>query len=484
MHYTPRVLIVDDDPTARKVLQSILEPEGYEFVLAGDGVEGLDRAVEAPPDLILLDILMPRMDGFEVCRRLRVNPDLAEIPILILTALDDSDSRLKGIEAGADDIIPKPFDPVELTSRVRSILRLNRYRRITAERARFEWVVEKSDDGYLVLGRGDQILYANHKARAMLELPEPEAGSPPVPFLSRAKRLYRCEPPQAWADWLDDEPALDASRLLVKPEEGRNGAARWIEVSLFRPQESGESSRLARLKDISSDVANQRVMWTFHSMINHKLRTPFAWLISGAHMLCDQDLDMSREEITEVARSMSEEANRLHGEIEDILEYLEAPSLVRQGGACRLAELPVLAEEIAREIGLDDLGVLLDPALSEARIGVSSKALDLILLELLENSKKFHPENKPSVAVEVKPMGPKAAMVSITDNGLSIPEELLDQVWTPYYQGERDHTGQISGMGLGLSMVASVIWEAGGHCGIYNRKDGPGVVLKLIFPLA
>jgi K+-sensing histidine kinase KdpD len=317
----------------------------------------------------------------------------------------------------------------------------------------------------------------------MLDLPDPAPGTPPVPFLSRAKRLYRCEPPQAWADWLSDEPALDASRLLVRPEDGR-GAARWIEASLFHPPESGESNRLVRLKDISSHVTNQRVMWTFHSMINHKLRTPFAWLISGAHMLCDQDLDMSREEITEVARSMSEEAKRLHGEIEDILDYLEAPSLVRRGGACLLSEIPALAQEIAKEVGLEDLGVLLEPALEQTRIAVSSKALDLILLELLENSKKFHPTNKPSVSVEVKPMGPKAAIMSVTDDGLSLPEDLLDQVWTPYYQGEKDHTGQISGMGLGLSMVSSMVWEAGGQCGIYNRKDGPGVVVKLVFPLA
>jgi DNA-binding response OmpR family regulator len=482
MQYTPRILIVDDDPTTRQVLQSILGPEGCEFIVAKDGVEGVDRAGEQPLDLILLDVMMPRMDGFEVCRHVRGDPKLSEIPILILTALDDSDSRIKGIEAGADDIIPKPFDKVELTSRVRSILRLNRYRRLTAERARFEWVVEKSDDGYLLLGDVDRILYANKGARTMLELPESEEELAEVSFLSQAKRMYRCETPQAWADWMEPSPDLEASRLLVRPEHDAGGS-RWIEVSLFHQEEGGQPRRLVRLKDITSEMASQRVMWTFHSMINHKLRTPFAWLISGAHMLCDPEMEMSRQEIAEVARSMSDEANRLHGEIEDILAYLEAPTLARSGGGFNLGEAPELAEEIGREVGLEDLGVIIDPGLAEARTTLSRKAADLVLLEVLENCKKFHPEQAPAVGVEFKPLGSKAAMVVITDNGRSIPEEQLDKVWSPYYQGESDHTGQIQGMGLGLSMVASIVWEAGGHCGIYNRQDAPGVVVKLIWPL-
>jgi two-component system NtrC family sensor kinase len=97
-------------------------------VFADDGVEALGKAAEFSPDLILLDVMMPGIDGFEVCRRLRADPLLAEVPVIMVTGLGDRDSRLKGIEVGADDFVSKPFDRTELQARVRNITRLNRYR--------------------------------------------------------------------------------------------------------------------------------------------------------------------------------------------------------------------------------------------------------------------------------------------------------------------------------------------------------------------
>ena len=105
-------------------------PEGYKLYFAEDGVIGLQQARKIKPDLILLDVMMPRMLGFEVCRHLREEPQMAELPIVMITSLDDRKSRLKGIEAGADDFMSKPFDRAELKARVRTITRLNRYRRL------------------------------------------------------------------------------------------------------------------------------------------------------------------------------------------------------------------------------------------------------------------------------------------------------------------------------------------------------------------
>ena len=108
------VLIVDDEPSGRKNLKVLLMPQGYNIAVACNGAEALQLAAELLPDVILLDVMMPDMDGFEVCRRLRANPVLAEVPVIMLTALDDRSSRLEGIEAGADDFISKPFDRTEL----------------------------------------------------------------------------------------------------------------------------------------------------------------------------------------------------------------------------------------------------------------------------------------------------------------------------------------------------------------------------------
>jgi diguanylate cyclase (GGDEF)-like protein len=124
------ILIVDDELVSRYTVEVLLTAEGYNLIFAENGKEALEKAVELIPDLMLLDVMMPGMDGFEVCRRLRANPRLAELPIVMVTALDDRESRLRGIEVGADDFMSKPFDRAELRARIRTITRLNRYRRL------------------------------------------------------------------------------------------------------------------------------------------------------------------------------------------------------------------------------------------------------------------------------------------------------------------------------------------------------------------
>ncbi len=138
MRSDPSILIVDDTLTGRKALELLLKVEGYQLDFASNGDEALHRAREFKPDVILLDVMMPDMDGYEVCQHMRNDPDLLDVPILLLSSLTSRDERLKGIEAGADDFITKPFDKVELLARVRTITRLNRFRKLREEHAQLE----------------------------------------------------------------------------------------------------------------------------------------------------------------------------------------------------------------------------------------------------------------------------------------------------------------------------------------------------------
>jgi two-component system cell cycle response regulator len=105
-----RILVVDDEAINLKLVSRLLEIEGYEVITARSGEVALRLIEQSPPDLALLDVRMPDMEGFELCRRLRLNPLTAGIPIVMLTAMVDENDRQKGIEAGADDCLPKPFD--------------------------------------------------------------------------------------------------------------------------------------------------------------------------------------------------------------------------------------------------------------------------------------------------------------------------------------------------------------------------------------
>jgi two-component system, OmpR family, response regulator MprA len=143
------ILVVDDDRRITNMLRRALRAEGYDVRTANDGTEGLSRARERQPDLVVLDWLMPGIDGLEVCRRLR---DESDLPILILTAKDETEDRVRGLDGGADDYLVKPFALDELLARVRALLR----RRETREQRVLHFHDLALDLTSRIATRGDQ----------------------------------------------------------------------------------------------------------------------------------------------------------------------------------------------------------------------------------------------------------------------------------------------------------------------------------------
>lgn len=148
MDSVPKILIIDDNPIVRDTLESLLASLDASVLMAEDGEKGLALAQEGRPDVILLDVMMPGMDGFEVCQRVRTTPGLAEVPVVMITALDDRESRLKGLRAGADDFLAKPFDGIELLARIQTITRLNRYRHLVEQRNQLQVLHNELLDSY------------------------------------------------------------------------------------------------------------------------------------------------------------------------------------------------------------------------------------------------------------------------------------------------------------------------------------------------
>jgi len=131
-----KILVVDDQPKNVKLLADVLAGKGYAVVTAGSGADALVRVAADQPDLVLLDVMMPGMDGYEVCLAIRANPTTGILPVVLVTALDPVQERLKGIEAGADDFLTKPINQPELLARVKSLLRINDlYRTVQAQAA-------------------------------------------------------------------------------------------------------------------------------------------------------------------------------------------------------------------------------------------------------------------------------------------------------------------------------------------------------------
>jgi two-component system response regulator MprA len=160
-----RVLVVDDEPSVREVLERILKVEGFDVALAADGHEAVQAQAAMPADAVLLDVLMPGLDGLEVCRRMRGGGD--RTPVLMLTAREGVGDRVAGLEAGADDYLPKPFALEELLARLRALLRRSGWD-AEGRRLRFE-DLELDPDGHEV-HRGDRLVELTRTEYLLLEL--------------------------------------------------------------------------------------------------------------------------------------------------------------------------------------------------------------------------------------------------------------------------------------------------------------------------
>jgi two-component system cell cycle response regulator len=484
MEKTSTILIVDDDPIGRETLNALLTNQEYELAFAADGLEAFNKAVQLMPDVILLDVMMPGIDGFEVCRRLRKDTSLANVPIIMLTSLDDRDSRLRGIEAGADDFISKPFDALELQARLKTITKLNRYCRLLTEQAKFEWVIQRAGEGYLILDNHDHILYANETARKYFNLSLVQDELAEQKFLELATSHYYCEPQQTWASWLE-HTNLTKHRYLVQPETS-TAYALWLQVDVMEMSPSTGERYLVRLHDVTDTILAERRKWTFQGQIRHKLKTPLSPITMGLEYLNNNYSELSDADRKEFIAIAYAGATRLQNEIEEIFKYLDVSDVVKpEFGAGVVAEILSVITTIQKNLALEEMRVFQKNIENPHNIylSISSQAMELVLTEIFSNAKKFHPKGSPALEVNVALVS-EGICLQVMDDGLQLSPEQLSNIWTPYYQGEKYFTGEAQGMGLGLSMVASLIWEIGGTCRAFNRIEKSGLIIELILPLA
>ncbi len=479
MNAPSRILLVDDLAANRETLVELLAADDYRLAEAADGPTALRLAAESPPDLVLLDVNMPGMDGFEVCRRLRADPKLAEVPVILVTALDDQASRLAGLEAGADDFVSKPFNAAELRARVRTVTRLNRYRRLHEQRTQFQWIVEQAGDGYALVTADDEIHFANARARLWLGLPaeDPVNGGGRERFLAAARRSYAPRPAEAWQGWPDLAPATPAARrLLVRPETPQ-ARAFFLDVDVLEHR----GSRLLRLSDVTELFANRRDQRSFQTMVSHKLRTPLNAVLGGLELLADP-AGMRPAELAEFAGMARAGAARLHAAIEDVLRHAELSRLPAPSELFALDGLDALVRSVAAGLSLPAVSVVVAADARAAGIACAPAALEWMLHELLENPKKFHPRQMPAVEVAVRLAGKDFVALTVSDDGATLSPEQLARAGAPFFQGEKLFTGETPGMGLGLASVFALVWSAGGSGRICNCADRPGVCVELQWP--
>jgi CheY-like chemotaxis protein len=473
--YVANVLIVDDDRLSRETLTDLLSTENCQLQTAECGAEALSLARSHRPDLILLDVMMPNMSGYDVCEAVRKDPQLAEVPVVLVTALDDPQSRLQGLEAGADDFISKPYDRSELRARVRTVLKLNRFRRLLAERSKFAWVVDNSRDGYVLLDQQGGISYVNAQARAYLHIADNPEGQN---FLAQVQRHYHCRPEEAWQQWPSQTPA---ALYLVRPDSPEMKGL-WLHVECFAVDSGDQHETAVCLSDVTAQFNITQQVWSFHGLISHKLRTPLTGL--KAVQLIKKHVEKALPDdknLLQLINMIDQSASRLETHLMDVLRYIQTPQLTAcpLGDCVKRTDIVALIKDIASELCID---ITLENQLrSDFTLNLSGNAFRNIFLALFDNSKKFHPEKTPTVEINLT-QDEHRCYICCKDDGKHIPPESLTHIWQPYFQGEKNFTGEIRGTGLGLSGIAHALWSIGGRCCAYNREDKAGVVIELHIP--
>jgi len=168
----------------------------------------------------------------------------------------------QALAVGIDDFIIRPYDEIEVLARIRTLARLNHYHQVLSEWSRFEWVVEQTEDGYLLLKNGDDIAYANSSARLYLSLLRDDLTGESL--IKQAKALYQLEPMGAWDNWPQPNLAQTA-RYLVRPENSHQSSL-WLQVDIVEFPTNKVDEKLVRLHNVSEQMNLERQIWTFQSV--------------------------------------------------------------------------------------------------------------------------------------------------------------------------------------------------------------------------
>jgi DNA-binding response OmpR family regulator len=478
----PRILLIDDDRLAHERFQNLIG-DRYQLHSAYGGEDGLASAVSFMPDLILLDIMMPGTDGLTVCANLRAHPLVCDIPIIMLTALDDRETRIKSMVEGADEFLTKPFNELEMTLRLRNLLQINRYRRLQNERNRTQWLLDNSLESFLVLDDQLVIQYANHRACRLLGLAQPVGIGEPISF-QQAVCDFHSEPRNRWDEWLACPRDYNVGDLhLLRPATPSRPAlilSMRTHVHMVRTS----ASILVRLSDITAEVRTQSLRWNFHNHVAHKLFTPLTGLKAGLEMLADTvggKLDQIELDAFDVAMKS---VARLLADCRKVVDYLDHSRSDTHSGGFPMKDIAALCSAVWASSGIRMAVCFLDVELERNVLSMSDITVTAIVAELSANSLKFSVAGAPKINLRIQKTTRGTAVFHFSDEGKQIPPEQIASVWLPHFQAEAMFTGSVPGMGLGLSSIALQVWQVGGNFAIQNNDSGRGITVTLEIPLA
>jgi signal transduction histidine kinase len=472
-----KILVVDDYPANVKLLERNLQAAGYETVAAYDGEEALRKVEAEKPDLVLLDIMLPKIDGFEVCHRLRANEATAVIPIIMITALKETEDRIRGLEAGADDFISKPFDRGELLARVKSLLQVKYYRSMLTEREKFHAVIQDLSHGIIITDGQWLVQTVSRRAADLLGIPdEGQEGRNLADLLVG----FQVEPP---LEALRHTPTHSVTVELAQEDAHppRYLAGRYTRIE--GPQ--GELFNAALVfRDVTEMRQKEKLKRDFLALFSHKLKHPLTSIVVRLSMMEQGKYGEIPPAMADAVRITASKARELSDLIEKVLAYaaLTAGELERAG---QLVVLRDLAQRTCDRVGRRYPGLAvewtLDIPADLPRARAPEELLSIVVDNLLDNAVKFARRSDVRVEISAREIDDRFLQVSVRDNGPGIRPQDRDQVFSDFSQLEESFTGNVTGIGLGLSTAKRLVESWGGQIN-FESVPGDGAVFFFAVP--
>ncbi len=540
-----KLLLADDSPTQRRVMTRRLEAAGYTVVEAEDGISAYDLVLAERPHLVVSDVLMPGLNGYQLCRLLKMDPATRGLPVILLTSLSDQLDRFWAEESGADAFVGKeePFERlteaverlapagreaaarIAGTGGVRGVAseRLNQ----VLERLLFESAVSRRVRDLLRVGRRREDLAAAlmdlltllfDPARAGLavtgralpplllcldrtggEEPDPMAELLASRMEEEPRRVVECRPVGSVeaaavdASWFAGEEVV-TDQLLVVPVPVQEGSAYLWMVSQRRLRFGARQVETARLvarglADVLDHLGSleryDRLQADFASMIVHDLRSPLTSILSGLSIFRRHLGETIPERFLKILDTMEDSAKRLLTLVTDFLDLSKI-----EAGRMEVSPRPVQPGEVVARVlesirlQAESKGIEVTASIGEEELQVLAdpERITQVLWNLLSNALKFTPEGG-RVELSVVRDDSGVSVWTVRDTGPGIPEEEQEGLFDKYRQASTARRSAQKGTGLGLAICKEIVEAHGGRIWVESRP-GEGAAFRFTLPLA
>jgi PAS domain S-box-containing protein len=515
----PCVLLVDDIPANLRVLYESLNGRDYRLLVANGGDQALEIARRSRPDLVLLDIMMPDMDGFEVCRRLKEGPDTADIAVIFLSALDDAADKIHGLELGAVDYVTKPFHPDEVAARVAAHCKILRLERELGQRNRQlelvrDRILNSMVEGVVGLDAGGLVSFVNPAAERILGLPAEHLLSREVAEwapteLQETALTARAERREVGADELALRRA-DGSTLPIElraapiaDADAPAGAVlvlrdlserRRVEAKLHRTSDalnrSHQELRAAQMQLVQA--AKLESVGRLAAGVAHEVKNPLAIVQLGLDYI--EQVATFDEVSTQVLADMQQALSRADTVVRGLLDFSRERALDLKPGSVNDAIHNSL-QLVRHELTQRNIAVTTALAADVPARAFDVDKLQQVFLNLFMNAMHamerdgtlaIRSDFGPLQEAELGPHAREAGFlpgdpvirVAIDDNGPGIDPDDISRLFDPYFTTKR----QGEGTGLGLSVTRNIVTLHGGSIDIENRPGGGARALLLFRP--